>query len=167
MTETIDTVLEAAFGSRARLLTLAALANSDEPLTGYRVAVVANLPRPKVYVELRKGIEAGLLERVSGGFRLSDPDLRTLLRKRVRIRWDAEWDRSRKRWNEETAELLRAGLEEVRGRIRQNPDYLRPPGWKSPPEASRWQKELERPPQKDRVLRPAGLRTSKREDWVQ
>ena len=167
MADSWDPVLEAAFGSRTRLLTLAALANSDEPLTGYRLGVVAGLPRPKVYAELRRGIKSGLVERVSGGFRLADPDIRTLLRKRVRIRWDAEWDRSRKNWNEETAELLRAGLAEVRARIQQNPGYLRPPGWKPPPEARSWQMELDRPPQKDRVLRRVGLRTSKREDWVQ
>ncbi len=166
MADSCDPALEGAFGSRTRLLTLAALANSDEPLTGYRVALVANLPRPKVYAELRKGIQSGLVERVSGGFRLVDPDLRALLRKRVRIRWDAEWDRSRRGWNEETAGLLRAGLAEVRARIQQNPGYLRPPGWKPPPEARSWQSELDRSPQKDRVLRRVGLRTSKREDWV-
>jgi hypothetical protein len=91
----IDPGLTALFGSRARLLTMAVLANADEPLTGYRIAKIARLPRQKVYPELRRGVESGLVERSGEGFRLSDSDIRTVLRKRVRIRWDAEWDRAR------------------------------------------------------------------------
>src|SRR5271170_6733661 len=91
----LDPALATLFGSRTRLLTMAVLANAEEPLTGYRVAKVAGLPRQKVYPEIRRGVRAGLVGESASGFRLLDPDVKALLRKRVRIRWDEEWDRAR------------------------------------------------------------------------
>jgi hypothetical protein len=87
MTFDLDPALMAMFGSRARLLTMAVLANAERPMTGYRVAAVAGLPRPMVYPEIRKGISANVIVETARGYRFADADLRDLLRKRVRISW--------------------------------------------------------------------------------
>jgi hypothetical protein len=151
----IDPGLTALFGSRARLLTLAVLANADEPLTGYRVAKIAGVPRQKVYPELRRGVATGLLERSGDGFRLSDSDIRAILRKRVRIRWDAEWDRARV----SRAVKVASELGQIRASLKGVETY--DPTNRIPVEALR---ELERDPEKNRVLRRLGLRPSLRKD---
>ena len=157
----IDPGLVSLFGSQTRLLTMAVIANADEPLTGYRVAKIAGLPRIKVYPEIRKGVAANLLARDGAGYRMIDNDVRTLLRKRVRIRWDEEWDRARKGWNEQT----RGRLAEILVSIPKDPGYLRPKGWVRSPSALKAIKEMERPTSKDALLRRRGLRTSARSDW--
>jgi hypothetical protein len=151
MEATLDSVLTSLFGSRTRLLTMAVLANAEEPLTGYRVAKVAGLPRQKVYPELRRGIETGLVTRVSSGFLLSDPDVRALLRKRVRIRWDEEWDRARASRNPEGG----ADLDRIRSSLRGFRTY--DPKNRIPATALR---ELERDPVKNQILRSMGARPS-------
>ena len=162
MLNEVDPSLLALFGSRTRLLTMAVLANAEEPLSGYRVAAIAHLPREKVYPELRKGIDTGLLTTIGDGYRLVDPDIRALLQKRVRIRWDEEWDRARSGWNEETRGRLTALL----ASIPSDPAYLRPKGWKPSPSARKAIREMERPPSKDEDLRLRALRTSDRSDWT-
>ena len=72
---------------------MAVPANAEQPMSGYRVAKVAGLPRQKVYPEIRRGVDAGLVVETPSGFRLADADVRALLRKRVRIRWTEDWDR--------------------------------------------------------------------------
>jgi hypothetical protein len=151
----VDPGLGSLVGSRARLLTLAVLANSDEPLSGYRIAKIASLPRVKVYPEIRKGIEAGILARDGQGYRMVDIDLRSMLRKRVRIRWDEEWDRARSVRATNSAddlERIRASLKGVR---------LYDPKNRVPRTAIR---ELERDPEKNRILRRLNLRPSARKD---
>ncbi len=151
----VDPALTSLIGSTSRLLTLAVLANADEPLTGYRVAKVANLPRQKVYPELRRSIEAGLVRKTASGFTLTDADVRALLRKRVRIRWDEEWDRAR--WGRlatpstELAEILQS----LTGTRLYNPKNRIP--------AAALQ-ELEHDPEKNRILRKYGARPSARKD---
>jgi hypothetical protein len=158
----VDPSLLSLFGSQTRLLTMAVLANADEPLTGYRVAAIAGLPREKVYPELRKGITTGLLTAARDGFRMVDMDIQALLRKRVRIRWDEEWDRARTGWNEETRNRLTTFL----ASIPTDSAYLRPKGWKPSPSARKAIREMERPLSKDVVLSRRGLRTSARSDWA-
>jgi hypothetical protein len=153
VTSISDLPLESLFGSRTRLLTMAVLANAEEPLTGYRIAKVADLPRQKVYPELRKGIGAGLIRRAGPGFVLADPDVRSLLRKRVRIRWDEEWDRSR----EGQAIKVPAELNRIRSSLRSFKAY--DPKNRIPTDARR---ELQRDPVKNRILRELGLRPSSR-----
>jgi hypothetical protein len=157
----VDPSLLSLFGSQTRLLTMAVLANADEALTGYRVAIIAGRPREKVYPELRKGISTGLLTLESDGYRMVDTDVRALLRKRVRIRWDKEWDRARKGWDIET----RGKLTTLLASIPTDPSYLRPRGWKPSPSARKAIREMERPPSKDALLSRLGLRTSTRSDW--
>jgi hypothetical protein len=158
----IDPGLVSLFGSQTRLLTMAVLANADEPLTGYRVAKIADLPRIKVYPEIRKGVATNLLARDGVGYRMIDNDVRTLLRKRVRIRWDKEWDRAREGWNEQT----RDRLAEILASIPKDPGYLRPKGWKPSASARTALQEMDRPASKDTLLRRRGLRTSARSRWT-
>ena len=84
MTVTPDPALVAFLGSETRARTLGVLANAEFPMTGYRVAVVAGVPRSRVYRELRRAIEAGIVRIEKDGYRLIDPDFRILLRKRIR-----------------------------------------------------------------------------------
>jgi hypothetical protein len=166
MSEQTDPALVAFCGSEARARTLGALANAVAPLTGYRVAKVSGIPEPKVYPELRRAVRAGIVRKEENGYRLIDEDLRSLLQKRVRIYWDADWDRARAGWSRETPRLLRQGMVAIRQRIRKDPFYLRPKGWSAPPSARELDRELVRPREKDILIRRRGLRTSKREDWL-
>jgi hypothetical protein len=153
MTVDFESSLAYLFGSQNRLLTMAVLANADEPLTGYRVAKIAGLPRQKVYPEIRRGVEVGLVDRTPSGFLLTDPDVRILLRKRIRIRWDEEWDRAqRARSSTVSSELarIRSSLKAVRTYDPKNRIPLRE------------RRELERDPAKDRILVRMGLRPSRR-----
>lgn len=161
MTPKADRALLALLGSRTRLLTMATLANAGKPLTGYRVAVVAGLPRDKVYPVIRKAVAAGLLERVKGGYRMVDGDVQALLRKRVRIRWDEDWDRERDGWGDQTPARLSAILES----LPRESTYLRPKNWVPSKSAKAKIREMRRPASKDVFLRAHGMRTSERKDW--
>lgn len=161
-----DPALESLFGSRARLLTMAVLANAAGPLTGYRVSKIAGVPAQKVYPEIKKGIGIGTVTEMEGGFVLSDPDIRELLQKRVRLRWDEEWDRAREGWDEATRSILAVGLSSIKEKLRSNRYYLRPKGWKPSPETMKVVAEMSRSPEKDATIRRAGGRTSARKDWA-
>jgi hypothetical protein len=158
----VDPTLLSLFGSRTRLLTMAVLANASRPLTGYRVAVIAGLPREKVYPEIRKGMATGLLAKDDEGYRMVDPDVRAILQKRVQIRWDREWDRERAGWNEGTQDRLNAIL----ASIPTNSTYLRPQGWRPSASARALIREMRRPRAKDALLRRRALRTSARTGWA-
>jgi hypothetical protein len=153
MPASTDAAMEAFCGSRTRLLTLGVLASAEAPLTGYRVASVAGLPREKVYPELRKAMAAGLVIKDEGGYLLVDLEIRQLLRSRIRVVWDRYWDRPAG----PSSEAIGAELWEIRKLTRKirlyNPNNRIPPG------ALR---ELERDPHKDRALRRLGLRPSRR-----
>lgn len=165
MSERTDRALVEFCGSETRVRTLGVLANAHSPMSGYRIAKVAGVPEPKVYPELRRGIRSGIIQKEKGGFRLIDPDLRALLQKRVRLYWDVDWDRARKGWSEETPRLLKSGLSAIRRRLRADPSYLRPKGWRPPAASRAWSQELARAPDKDALIRLRGGRTSDREDW--
>lgn len=91
MRPTVDPALAALCGSETRALTLGVLANAELPMSGYRIAKVADLPRPKVYVELAKAIAAGSVRKGVRGYRLTDLGIRALLRPRVRLFWSGDW----------------------------------------------------------------------------
>ncbi len=57
---------------------------------------------------------------------LTDTDLRSFLRRRVRIRWDKEWDRERQKWAGETPKLLSSGPVSIRARLRGGPRISSP-----------------------------------------
>ena len=166
MTRRTDPAIVAFCGSETRARTLGVLANASFPMSGYRVAKVAGLAEPKVYAELRRAVGAGTVRRTRAGYVLVDADLRTLLRLRVRLYWDKDWDRSRAGWASQTPRLLQEGLAAIQQRLRSNRSYLRPRGWKPPAGARELSQELKRAPAKDAALRRRARRTSKREDWA-
>lgn len=96
MVAKVDPGLEAAFGGATRLLTMGALASASRPLTGYRVAQIISGQRTKVYSELSRLAKSGVVRRISAPpapdtWLLQDQDLRSLLRKRVRISSLDDW----------------------------------------------------------------------------
>jgi hypothetical protein len=151
----VDLVLASLCGSRTRLLTLEVLANADEPLTGYRVAKVANLPRQRVYPQLRRSLRAGSVRKSGSVFALNDPDVKRLLRNGVRIRRDQEWHRARRDELALPIDPLTGILKTLKG-VR-----IYDPGNRIPDAALR---ELERDLRKNRVLRRDGARASSRKD---
>lgn len=85
----------AVLGSANRVRALATLANAYRPLTAYRVAKIARVPRTKVYNELRRLGRAGVVQERRGRGRRStwvllDLDLARYLRVRVRIAWSED-----------------------------------------------------------------------------
>jgi len=88
----VDPGLAALFGSEDRVRTLAALANAEAPLTAYRVAAIVGMKPPNVYRELKRLLEVKEVARAQTprgrqGWTLVDPDIRTFLRRRMRIVW--------------------------------------------------------------------------------
>ena len=134
-----DPGLVAFCGSKTRVSALGVLANSIRPVTGYRVSKVAGLQPIKVYRELDRAVESGLVEKTARGYRLVDPDLRALLQKRVRVSWSESWfadERCR-------TQRARGVRESTSGWF--DPDRYRP----NPSVAARYAREIERPPEKD------------------
>jgi len=87
----VDSRLVTVFGSEARVRTLAVLANARRPITAYRVGIVGGVSMPKVYSEISRLSNAGLLERRRNGWVLVDEDIRRLMQRRVRISWSEDW----------------------------------------------------------------------------
>lgn len=145
----IDPALEAFVGSRTRLLVLAALANAPNPLTGYRVAKITDLPRTKVYSELNRAFASGLVGRADDAYFLGDADLRTLLRRRVRIVWFDDLVDVKEKAKAEMYDVARRLESFPPPRLARTPGFLSNPA-DMPARAKR----------KDQVLREAGLRPS-------
>ncbi len=146
----VDPGLVALCGSERRLRVLAVLANASRPLTGYRVSLIGGVPVSKVYDELRKLEKGGLIgRRGSSGWVLLDPDLGSLLRKRIRIVWWKDWfDRQDRR---ERAD--RMFMDRLRAAPR--PRLSKDRGW-TPRNPSLYKRD----PRKDEALTEMGLRPS-------
>jgi DNA-binding transcriptional ArsR family regulator len=91
----VDPKVEAFVGSANRVRTLAPIANAARPLTAYRIAWLARVPRSKVYVELRRLSESGLVEerkdrKGRSTWTMTDADVAAFLRKKVRIAWSED-----------------------------------------------------------------------------
>lgn len=151
----VDPGLARLFGSEDRVRTLAALANAEAPLTAYRVASMVGMAPPNVYRELRRLLEYGEVERVSTpegreGWTVVDPDLRALLRRRLRVVWSQDLMRGAK-------DRSRRAALAVRRSSRAPLDLARfTPGRPLGATAARQRQE------KDEVLARAGARTSVR-----
>ena len=141
MSRSVDPSLVALFGSEARALSLGVLANAKRPMTGYRVAKVAGLPKIKAYAQLKTALEAGWIRRVGNAYWLPDGDLRSLLRKRVLIFWSDDWLSNRAAEKRRAEKLVKRRPWESwydSSRFAPNPEVAR-----------RYTKEIERSPQKD------------------
>ncbi len=95
MTLVVDPGLAALFGSEDRVRTLAALANASAPLTAYRVATIVGIKPPNVYRELKRLLQFNEVQRAStpenrDGWVVVDPDLKALMRRRLRIVWSQD-----------------------------------------------------------------------------
>lgn len=125
-------------GSEARLLALGVLANAERPMTGYRVAKVAELPPIKVYEQLARGVKVGIVRKTGRGYVLADTDLRTLLQKRVRLFWAVDWN-LREPARAEKSRQVAAEDDSWFDRRNYTPN---------PAVAARYAREFERPPEK-------------------
>lgn len=151
----VDAGLAALFGSEDRVRTLAALANAEAPLTAYRVAAMVGMEPPNVYRELRRLVKVNEVTRVStpegrNGWTVVDPDVRALLRRRLRIVWIQDLSRGA-RDRERRAVLAMQ-------RSRRDPLDLS----KFTPGRPLTDSEIRRRREKDEVLQRAGARTSVR-----
>lgn len=167
MLEDVDVGMVALFGSQNRALVLAALANASGPLSGYRVAKIFGGQKIKVNAELNRLAEAGIVTRrkaASGklGWTLEDPDLRSLLRKRIRICFAPDWDRGRP-GSGEAVDLLLSEIEASLPDPKVNLEFYRPRNWEASPAVRATLREKVRSPEKDAILRKYGARTSYRE----
>jgi hypothetical protein len=122
-------------------------------MTAYRVATLSGVPRTKANAEMRRLERAGFvrsstLESGRPGWELIDPDIRALLRKRLRIVWSEDLIADGPRLVAKVREI-RSRREEIDVRLLEGP--VRNPG------------DFMRSRQKDRILRRLGLRTSVRE----
>lgn len=111
-------------------------------MTGYRIAQVARLPRPKVYRELDKAIAAGSVRKETRGYRLVDAGIRAFLRPRVRLFWSGDF----------FARSVSKARREMSNRIRSSLDDswldLSKYGLLPPKIATRYAKEFDRPLEK-------------------
>lgn len=149
----VDPDISALFGSETRVRTLAVLANSPAPLTGYRIAQISGDERTKVYDTLRGLARSGIIlsaRRADGreSWELVDPDLRRMLIRRVRLAGEKEWDSAvASRVDRAKAFMTAVETMNLHG---------------FPPPSKETIRELRRPEVKDRALAAAGLAVSRR-----
>ena len=96
MRMTLDPGMVALFGSETRAKVLGFLSDVRDPKTGYAVARAIGVKPPKVYRELQRLAEGGVLEVAAepGGparYRLGDGPLREFVVRRVRITTFRDW----------------------------------------------------------------------------
>jgi hypothetical protein len=151
----IDPRMIALFGSATRVRTLAVLSGEAEPLTGYRIARASQLAPTKVYGELRRLQNAGIVgERLTAtgqrGWEVVDTGIRDFVRSRVRVSFADTWFRD-----------ATARVREARDRLRSisAPDVTQ---FKARPSEVPNRAEFERPRSKDATLKRLGLPGSRR-----
>ncbi len=151
----MDPGLAALFGSKDRVRILAALANAAAPLTAYRVATMAGMQPPNVYRELKRLVEVKEVGRAitpegRDGWVVADPDLRALLRRRLRIAWIKDLSRGAQEREQRATTAIQASAKE--------PLDLSKFKVGRPLAAA----EVRRRREKDAILEKAGARTSAR-----
>lgn len=153
MDEEIDPGIIALFGGATRVLTLAVLSSTTQPLTGYRVVKLTGAQPIKVYNEIKRLAGSGLVARARlpdgrFGWSLTDPDIRGFFRRRVRLNWPSPG----------VGEVMGSNRNVRRRQIRGlDVSSYRPNARKVPNRV-----EFSRPPEKDEALASVGLRTSRR-----
>jgi DNA-binding transcriptional ArsR family regulator len=144
----IDPKIVALLGSDTRTRVLAVLANAYLPMTAYRVAKTGETRIPNTYRELARLKKAGLVGQSGKGWILLDADVKTLLRKRVRIHWSEDLKAEREALAPRRAELRRRWSKMPTPKFNNK-------GWQP-----RHPEQYERDPIKNAWLREHGLRTS-------
>jgi DNA-binding transcriptional ArsR family regulator len=146
MTDSLLTVV----GSVTRAYTLAVLSGTRLPITAYRIAKLAGLSAPNVYVELRRLASAGVVERRAGGWLLTDERARAFCEGRGPLFERVLSLEAKGRWGRENRGRL--------SRLRSEP-LPRGVAWTGP--EPRIMRQFSRSPTKNRLLRAAGLRVSR------
>jgi hypothetical protein len=151
----VDPGMVSLFGGETRVRTLAALSSSSQPLTGYRVTRLTGVQPTKVYEELRRLAKTGVVAEqatLNGrmGWIVTDPDVRSLFRRRVRIFWevDRQTELANRVRNRDSPEQALASFSLM--------------GYRRSPNTVPNQSEFVRPAAKDISLASAGLRVSRR-----
>jgi len=134
----VDPLIISVFGSETRVRTLATLAGAARPMTVYRVGKTGGIPLPKAYREVERLEKAGVVRRAKSGVELVDPDVRDLLRKRVRITWSED------ELSQESGRAARAVKVAAEDDSWFNPARYTP----NPKVAARYAREFQRPPEK-------------------
>lgn len=155
MSREVDPAVVTLFGGETRVLTLAALSSSPQPITGYRVTKLTEVQPIKVYEELRKLATAGFVvgQQTRPGrvtWKLVDPDLKRFFNRRVRINWPVLGTDARKGDGPE----WRA----VRAKVRS----LNTAQYQSRPLSIPNREEFVRAPGKDAILASVGLKMARR-----
>jgi DNA-binding transcriptional ArsR family regulator len=142
-------LLVSVIGSVTRAYTLAVLAGTRVPQTAYRIAKLADLSPPNVYVELRKLARAGIVCRKEGGWVLEQDRVRAfcegqgpLFERTVSLERKREWRVKNRR---RISQILRQPIPEVEAKKGPEPKVLR---------------EFSRSRTKNELLRAAGLSES-------
>jgi DNA-binding transcriptional ArsR family regulator len=143
--------LVAVVGSVTRAYSLAVLAGTRQPVTAYRIAKLANLSAPNVYVELRKLASAGVVELRDGGWVLADERVRAFCEGRGPLFERVLSLEAKRRWVREN----RGRLSRLRGE-----PLPRGAAWTGP--QPKLMRQFSRSTTKNRLLRDAGLRVSRR-----
>jgi DNA-binding transcriptional ArsR family regulator len=142
--------LLAVVGSVTRAYSLAVLSGTRQPMTAYRIAKLANLSAPNVYLELRKLAGAGVVERRDGGWVLADERVRAFCEGRGPLFESVLSLEAKRRWARENRRRL--------SRLRSEP----PSGavaWTGP--QPKLMRQFSRSTTKNGLLRAAGLKASK------
>jgi DNA-binding transcriptional ArsR family regulator len=142
--------LVAVIGSATRAYTLAVLAGSRLPLTAYRIAKLADLSPPNVYVELRRLAGSGIVEARDGGWVLLDDRVRAFCERRGPL--------FERRF---TLEAKREWARRNRGRISTALRKPIPRGVPGKGPETPLMREFSRSPRKNALLRAAGLKVSR------
>ena len=153
----LDPQLAILFGSETRAAVLAALAGASSPLSGYRIAQVADVQPIKAYTELRRLRDAGIVLEIRGAkgrsvWELPQGDIRTFVGGLARVSWSGDWMNSPRRrvTSDDRIFALRVAKAATK--------RVRP---KSVPLAARAMlSEMARPSEKDAILQRLGLPTS-------
>jgi DNA-binding transcriptional ArsR family regulator len=154
----VDPRVASLLGSTNRVRTLAPLANAYRPMTAYRVAQLAGIPRTKVYEELQRLRAAGAVEartnrKGRSTWVLLDQDMALYLRKKIRIAWSGDLAATAvRRATKERDALTRIGTSWF------DPSKYTP----NPSVAARYAPEIERPEGKGEFEGMPGRRISRK-----
>jgi len=151
----VDPGLAALCGSATRVSVLGALAGASRPFSGYQVAKAAGRQPIKVYAELRRLRDGGLVRETLIGngrstWELTDLQVLALFRGRLRVSLWTDWKLGTARSARLARRAAAAAARWDLSKYSANPTAVSSPG------------EYVRSPVKDRVLARAGLQTSRR-----
>ena len=135
-------------GSSTRAYSLAILAGTRIPLTGYRISKLAGLSPPNVYAELGRLEAAGVVRRQRGGWTLVDDKVRSLCEGAGPLFRRTFTLNLRRRPRRDDRRPLGGGPEALSRTVKQEA-------------VSRLLLEFSRSPSKNTLLRAAGLKPSR------